>query len=492
MNPLDIDKLRVAQASPLSPFKWDERYETGIALVDAQHRTLVAMLNMLVAVVTGEQTASRGEILLLLDELDRYARQHFADEERVMCEAGLATAECEAHARQHAAFAEQIGLARGDYLAAAEPMRQLESLARFVTSWLSFHILGSDMRMARQIRAGAHDREWASDPGEAASEAGRTGVLVDAMQQVYALMAERNDALAAARDELALLNASLEQRVQERTADLRAALDELGRTRAQLLQSEKMSAIGRLAAGVAHEINNPVGFVSSNLATLTQYVGSLLSLVDKYERTQAPLDEAGRARLQVLKDEIDFDFLRDDVATLLSETGAGLARVKHIVEDMQAFSGVGESTRQPTDLNALVESLAQALAGSLAGQTEVVCRCDPLPLVMCVPTQIGQVLTTLLHNAGLAVGAHGGLIVATTRVAGEWVEIEVADDGCGMSDETIKHLFEPFFTTRPAGQGTGLGLSLSYQIMVSHGGRIDVASEPGRGTRMMVRLPVAC
>lgn len=498
MNPLDIDRLGIKQLGGLGTFRWDERYETGIALVDAQHQTLVAMLNMLVAVVTGEQPAASDEIRALLDALSRYARQHFADEERVMREGGYGVAECESHARQHAAFAAQIELARSDYLAAGEPMLLLESLARFVTSWLSFHILGSDMQMARQIRsASATAPHGTRNAGAAARatevEAARTEVLVDAMQQVYSLMAERNAALVAARDELERLNASLEQRVRERTADLQAALDALGRTREQLLQSEKMSAIGRLAAGVAHEINNPLGFVSSNLGTLRKYVDALLSLLERHRRIHArlPFSDADRARLKALADAADYDFVREDVASLLAETEGGVSRVKRIVEDMRAFSDIGESDRQLTDLNALVKSVVEAQARIFDGRAVFVCNCEALPRLTCVPGQIGQVLSSLLQNAGLAVRAPDGRVEVATRAAGDSVEIEVSDDGCGMPAEVVQHIFEPFYTTRPVGQGVGLGLSLSYEIIKHHGGSIDVASVPGKGTRFVVRLPLA-
>ncbi len=472
----------------LQAFIWDARFETGIALVDTQHRGLVELLNVLVAVVTGERKPEAGAVVSLLDQLDAYARQHFADEEAIMWAGGCPRAHDEAHARQHAAFAEQIRMARAEVLAAAEPDSLLEPLARFVTSWLSFHILGSDQEMARLIGEAPQAEHGSADAGR---EAGRTAVLVDAMQHVYALMAERNSALAKARDELAQLNAGLEARVRERTAQLQAALDEVRSTREQLVQAEKMSAIGRLAAGVAHEINNPIGFVVSNIGTLRQYVTKLTGLIATYDRihAQLPFSEAGRQRLAALKAGLDYDFLCQDLAELLGETETGLARVKRIVRDMKTFSEVGTAAWQMAELNAVLAGSVDPLRASAPAGVTLETALSPLPPLECQPSQLAEVFANLVTNALQAVEPGEGRVVVASREDGDWLEVEVRDNGCGMPPEVSRHVFEPFFTTRPVGQGTGLGLSVSYEIVKHHGGEILLDSSPGEGTRVRVRLP---
>lgn len=473
----------------LQAFAWDARYETGIALVDTQHRGLVELLNSLVAVVTGERKPGADAVLSLLNELDTYARKHFSDEEAIMWAGGCPRAHGEAHARQHAAFSEQIRMARAEYLAADEPDSLLEPLARFVTSWLSFHILGSDREMARLIGEAPPSANGLSDAGR---EAGRTAVLVDAMQHVYALMAERNSALAKARDELAQLNANLEERVRERTAQLQAALDEVRSTREQLVQAEKMSAIGRLAAGVAHEINNPIGFVVSNIGTLRQYVAKLTGLIATYDRVHAqlPFSEAGRQRLAGLKAGIDYEFLCQDLAELLGETETGLARVKRIVQDMKTFSEVGTAAWQMADLNAVLAGCVDQARGSAPG-VSLETALQPLPPIECQPSQLAEVFANLIANALQAVAPGEGRVVVASREDGEWLEAEVRDNGCGMPPEVSRHVFEPFYTTRPVGKGTGLGLSVSYEIVKHHGGEILLDSAPGEGTSVRVRLPKA-
>ncbi len=477
----------------LEAFKWDRRFELGLDVVDAQHHQLVDMLNVLIEVVTDRRHAGEEQILSLLDGLQAYACEHFRDEEALMDKWGCTPAHIAAHTRQHEIFAEQIGVARNEYLAAGGSRDILEVLANFVTSWLSFHILGSDRDMAGQIvriRAG-QPADRRSVP-EHEQEGGATRILVEAMGRLYELMAERNLALAATRDQLAELNASLEQRVAERTAELQQALAEVQRTREQLLQSEKMSAIGQLAAGVAHEINNPVGFVSSNLGSLKQYVGKLIDLIDRYDSCLARrgVPAVVSEELKTLRQQADFDFLRNDVGDLLSESMEGLDRVKKIVQDMKTFSHVDHAEWQDSDLHEILESTLTVVWHELKYKAEVVRQYGDLPRVRCLPAQLSQVLMNILVNAAQAIEHSPGRITLSTRRHADGVELEIVDNGRGMSAEVLRHLFEPFFTTKPVGKGTGLGLSISYEIVKRHGGDITVDSRPGEGARFTLRLPL--
>lgn len=306
-----------------------------------------------------------------------------------------------------------------------------------------------------------------------------------------------------ARDaELARHQEDLEAEVARRTVELRetnerlaaeqreieALLRKMEDAQNQLLQSEKMAAIGQLAAGVAHEINNPIGFVNSNVGTLKSYVEGLLAVVDAYEQSERENDSAFE-RVAAAKRAIDFDFVREDVAALLAESREGLERVKKIVQDLKDFSHVGEAEWQDADLNAGLESTLNVVSHELKYKADVVRQYGELPTVRCIAGQLNQVFLNLLVNAAQAIDTHGTITVRTGS-AGEWVWIDIADTGGGMTPEVQKRVFEPFFTTKPVGKGTGLGLSLAYDIIVKkHGGRFDIDSEPGRGTTIRIWLP---
>lgn len=296
----------------------------------------------------------------------------------------------------------------------------------------------------------------------------------------------------------------LEQRVEERTAELseanrhltseieerrrvegeqRILIKKLETAHNQLLQSEKMAAIGQLAAGVAHEINNPISFVNSNLGTLHGYVDNLLRRVDAY----AVKDHAAAQRVQ---QEIDLAYLRQDVASLLSESKEGIGRVKRIVQDLKDFSNVDRAEWQRTDLNQGLESTLNLLGSMVKDKAEVVKEYGVLPQVHCRTSQINQVFMNLLINAVQAMDGHG-TITLRTLAEGDGVRVEIADSGRGIPPENLKHIFEPFFTTQPVGSGTGLGLSVAYSIIVEqHKGKIEVASEAGKGTTFRIWLPL--
>jgi len=259
----------------------------------------------------------------------------------------------------------------------------------------------------------------------------------------------------------------------------------------QLLQSEKLASIGQLAAGVAHEINNPIGFVNSNLATLRGYVDDLMRLIDSYERAE-PLLPAGAAEvaeLLALKATLDLAFLREDIGPLLEESAEGATRVRRIVQDLRDFSRVGDTEWQAADLHEGIDSTLNVAANEIKYRAEVVRDYGDLPPVECVPAQLNQVFLNLLVNAAQAMTERGTIHIRTGCDA-EAVWIAFADNGAGIPAEIRSRIFDPFFTTKPGGKGTGLGLSLSYGIVQKHGGRIELDSTLGQGTTFTIHLPI--
>ena len=302
----------------------------------------------------------------------------------------------------------------------------------------------------------------------------------------------------------------LENQIRRRTAELEAALREnerinrdltreheeqrvlirkLEEAHDQLLQSEKLASIGQLAAGVAHEINNPIGFVNSNLGTLKKYAEQLLGLLGEYENTQAHLPADVRGRIEAARQAIEIDFLREDIPGLIGESIDGTARVRRIVQDLRDFSRPGDSEWQCIDLHAGLESTLNVVWNEIKFKADVVRDFGELPAVDCLPFQLNQVFLNLLVNAAQAILEHGTITLSTRR-DGDWVSIAISDTGIGMAPEVRAKIFDPFFTTKPIGRGTGLGLSVAYGIIEKHGGRIEVASAPGAGSTFTLWLPV--
>jgi signal transduction histidine kinase len=294
----------------------------------------------------------------------------------------------------------------------------------------------------------------------------------------------------------------LETRVQERTADLQILnetlyaekermaelLKQLESTQGQLMQSERMASIGQLAAGVAHEINNPVGFVNSNLGSLHSYVGNLIRLIEFYQKWQEELPTAAREQISALKKELDYDFMRDDIVQLMNESLDGLKRVTRIVQDLKNFSHVDEVDFQWADLEDGLESTLRVVWNEVKYNAEVVKEFAGLPRVKCHPFQLNQVFMNLLVNASQALPDKGRIVIST-GFDEEQVWIRVQDTGKGIAPEHLAKIFDPFFTTKPVGKGTGLGLSLSYDIVKKHNGHIEVSSEVDVGTTFTVYLP---
>ena len=253
----------------------------------------------------------------------------------------------------------------------------------------------------------------------------------------------------------------------------------------QLYQSERLAAIGQLAAGMAHEINNPVGFVRSNIETLGKYLDGLLALAETCAVQSAVPDAVAQA-LRV----VDIEFLRDDAPLLLKECREGLERVRKIVANLREFAQEGQGDWRMTDLHACLLSAINLISGSLPPGVVIAREEAGLPLVRCRPAQINQVVLALLTNAIQALdGKVGTITVRTGLDDAAHVWFEVADSGCGIAPENLPRLFEPFFTTRQVGRGAGMGLSTVFGIVTDHGGRIDVDSTLGNGSCFRVTLP---
>ena len=260
----------------------------------------------------------------------------------------------------------------------------------------------------------------------------------------------------------------------------------------QLLQSEKMASLGQLAAGVAHEINNPIGFVRSNVTTLKGYLDSLFAIIAAYDgqAAQSATPET-LAALAAIKQREDYDFLHEDIFQLLAESQDGLTRVQDIVQNLKDFSRVGESGFGWADLHACLDSTLNIIWNELKYKCTVVKHYDPtLPQVYCIASQLNQVFMNLLVNAGHAIAERGEITITTSHGPDGMAHVAISDTGCGIAAEHLPHLFEPFFTTKPIGKGTGLGLSITYGIIGKHKGSIDVSSEVGKGTTFTVNLPI--
>jgi hemerythrin-like metal-binding protein len=303
-----------------------------------------------------------------------------------------------------------------------------------------------------------------------------------------------------ARQRLMEAQVGLERQVAARTEELVARNAELTRVnhdllsaRQQLVQAEKLASIGQLSAGVAHEINNPIGYVYSNLSTLAGYAKDVAQLLTAYGEAETHLaDDAVRQRLADLRQRVDLDFLLEDLPNLISESLEGAARVKKIVQDLKDFSRAESHTDFVlADIHKGLDSTLNIAANEIKYRADVVRDYGALPLVECVLSQLNQVFMNLLVNAAQAMPPdRRGTIRVSTRVDGPWACIDVQDDGCGMPPDVLGRVFDPFFTTKPVGKGTGLGLSLAYGIVQNHGGTLTVDSQPGVGTTFHIKLPL--
>jgi signal transduction histidine kinase len=287
-----------------------------------------------------------------------------------------------------------------------------------------------------------------------------------------------------ARDWLKDQNAYLETEVQRRHLENQAV-------HMQLLQSEKLAAIGQLAAGIAHEINNPIGFVNSNLNTLNGYLRDVFCVMDACD---AALDEKllpvkTLQNLRELKQAKQLDYLRSDIPELIAESRDGLSRVRDIIQDLKDFAHADKNDWELGDLHKGLDSTLNIIANELKYHCTVTKQYGEIPPIYCLPSQLNQVFMNLLINAAQAIETKGDIHILT-GCAGQDVWVEISDSGKGIALENLPRLFEPFFTTKPVGKGTGLGLSISQNIVRKHGGRIEVVSQLGVGSRFRIWLPI--
>jgi signal transduction histidine kinase len=301
---------------------------------------------------------------------------------------------------------------------------------------------------------------------------------------------ERNFELQApvtSEDEIGVLATSLNQLIQQVSKQIR----ELQQAQAQLIQSEKMSSLGHMVAGIAHEINNPVSFIHGNLTYANNYIQDLLKLVHLYEQYYPqPVPE-----IQNKREEIELDFLSKDLIKLLSSMQLGTERIRQIILSLRNFSHLDEAERKVVDIHEGIDNTLLLLSYQLKPTIEVIKHYDALPLIECYPAQLNQVFMNILTNAIDAILANnklsqGKIVIGTKLIESNQIEVWIQDNSYGIAPDIKNRIFDPFFTTKPIGKGTGMGLAICYQIIEKHQGKITAISEPDQGAKFIVTLPI--
>ncbi|MEO8669817.1 MAG: ATP-binding protein [Tahibacter sp.] len=289
-----------------------------------------------------------------------------------------------------------------------------------------------------------------------------------------------------------LVRQKIETDLQQRNRELEELNSRLAGAQSQLLQSEKMASVGQLAAGVAHEINNPIGYVHSNISSLARYIQDIFTMLHAYEKIELSMDSnhPDLRQLQTLKRSLEMDYVREDTINLLNESKEGLLRVEKIVKDLKEFSHLDKAEWQRVDVHAGLDSTLNVVMHEIKYKADVTKEYGALPRIECLPFQLNQVFMNLLINAAQAIEQRG-TITLRSGVSGANVWISVTDTGMGIEPVHLNRLFEPFFTTKPIGVGTGLGLSVTYGIVQTHHGSITVDSEPGKGSTFTIHLPIS-
>ncbi len=269
--------------------------------------------------------------------------------------------------------------------------------------------------------------------------------------------------------------------LEKKIKELEVANREIQQTQAQLVHTSKMVSLGQLVAGIAHELNNPIGFIYANMTHLKEYSEKLIGLIEVAEKNPAKLTAA--------KKDVEFDYIVEDLPKLIRSCEDGARRTRDIVVGLRNFSRLDEAKLKEVDLAEAIRNTLDLLTGELKTRVKVETDFAAVPKVKCYASQINQVLMNLLTNAAQAIDDEGIIRIKTWQDQ-DMVKLSIKDDGHGISKKNLEKIFDPFFTTKPVGQGTGLGLSISYGIVKKHGGEIDVISEQGKGTEFIVSLPI--
>jgi len=285
-------------------------------------------------------------------------------------------------------------------------------------------------------------------------------------------------------------------KIQKLGSKVKEAMRELKEAQAQLIQSEKLSSIGLLAAGIAHEINNPMGFINSNLFTFTGYIRELRQILTEYEQLegdcQGTADEKLKfrcAQIKKVKERIDLEYIMNDLEKVIEESNEGARRVIRIVKGLKNFSHIDEERPEYADINETLEETLNVIWNELKYKAEVIKEYGDLPEIECYPRLLTQVFMNLLLNAAQAIEKEGRIVVKTYTDNGN-IYVRISDNGCGIPPENLPRLFDPFFTTKEVGKGTGLGLSMVSGIIEKHKGKIQVESEVGKGSTFTIELPL--
>jgi signal transduction histidine kinase len=496
---IGADSPTAAQSLSALRQSFDAKAALGPALATAAQVRHGASKDLQQAIATGRGRASelgpgtRATLEGRLAELESAAARFVASAD-AKTEQALRAAADQAHASLSA-----FGAAAPDVRGAAATLVGASKVTQKLGD--SFNLIPTGPRLETLSRALERDYD------DALADAERyrvyllfySGFLLTVLAYYASKLAESFRVIRRVNAELKHANETLESRVEERTEELSNAVKLLKQSEAMLVQSEKMSSLGQMVAGLAHEVNTPLAYVKSSLDAvgtrlpeIEAMAGETAKLVDALG-ADTPDEQALAQHYQTVSQRLDAMHEHDAISelrSLVQDGRHGIERISELVTGLRDFSRLDRSKLADFDLNEGIESTLVILRNVLKGK-ELHKDLQAIPHIACAPSQLNQVFLNLINNAAQATPEKGGIILVRTRAVGkDQVAVDVVDNGHGIPKDVLPKIFDPFFTTKEVGKGTGLGLSISYKIVESHGGRIDVASEPGKGTRFSVYLPV--